>query len=133
MAGTLVLAVVARLAYGAMLPQDVLGVAVALVIGTAAFGAIGLLLATVLRTSRSAQGIGLLLFFALWLISGTAPPRAVLPAGMRDVGGLLPLAHLVTAVQDPWFGFGWSVSDLVVLAAYAVAAGIPALYLFRWD
>ena len=95
-AGTLVLAVVARLAYGAMLPEDVLGVAVALVIGTAAFGAIGLLLATVLRTSRSAQGIGLLLFFALWLISGTAPPRAVLPAGMRDVGGLLPLTHLVT-------------------------------------
>ena len=132
-AGTLVLAVVARLAYGAMLPEDVLGVAVALVIGTAAFGAIGLLLATVLRTSRSAQGIGLLLFFALWLISGTAPPRAVLPAGMRDVGGLLPLTHLVTAVQDPWFGFGWSVTDLAVLAAYAVAAGIPALYLFRWD
>ena len=38
---------------------------VALVAGTAAFGAIGLLLATVVRTSRSAQGIGLLLFFAL--------------------------------------------------------------------
>ncbi len=78
-AGTLVMAVIARLAYGAMLPQDVLGVAVALVVGTAAFGAIGLLLATVIRTSRSAQGIGLLLFFALWLISGTAPPRAFCP------------------------------------------------------
>jgi ABC-2 type transport system permease protein len=132
-AGTLVLAVVARLAYGAMLPQDVLGVAVALLAGTAAFGAIGLLLATVIRTSRSAQGVGLLLFFALWLISGTAPPRAVLPAGLRDVGGLLPLSHLVTAVQNPWFGFGWSATDLAVLAAYAVAAGIVALYLFRWD
>jgi ABC-2 type transport system permease protein len=73
-AGTLVMAIVARLAYDAMLPQDVLGVAVALLAGTAAFGAIGLLLATVIRTSRSAQGIGLMLFFALWLISGTAPP-----------------------------------------------------------
>ena len=132
-AGTLVMALVARLGYDAMLPQNVLGVVVALVAGTAAFGAIGLLLATLVRTSRSAQGIGLLLFFALWLISGTAPPRAVLPAGLLDVGGWLPLSHLVTAVQDPWFGFGWPTTDLAVLAAYAVAAGIPALWLFRWD
>ncbi len=58
-AGTLVMAIVARLAYHAMLPQNVLGVVVALLAGTAAFGAIGLLLATVIRTSRSAQGIGL--------------------------------------------------------------------------
>lgn len=132
-AGTLVMAIVARLAYHAMLPQDVLGVLVALLVGTAAFGAIGLLLATAIRSSRSAQGIGLLLFFALWLISGTAPPQAVLPSGLRDVGNLLPLAHLVKAVQDPWFGFGWSATDLAVLAAYALAAGIPALWLFQRD
>lgn len=130
-AGTLVMAIVARLAYHAMLPQDVLGVAVALLAGTAAFGAIGLLLAAVIRTSRSAQGIGLMLFFALWLISGTAPPRAVLPAGLRDVGSVLPLTHLVTAVQNAWFGFGWAGTDLAVLAAYAVLAGVPALWLFR--
>jgi ABC-2 type transport system permease protein len=133
LAGTLVLAIVARLAYNAMLPKDVLGVVVALLAGTAAFGAIGLLLATLIRTSRAALGIGLLLFFALWLISGTGPPRAVLPAGLRDFGGLLPLSHLVTAVQNPWFGFGWSGTDLLVLGVWALAAGVPALWLFRWD
>jgi ABC-2 type transport system permease protein len=130
-AGTLVLAIVARLAYHAMLPQNVLAVIVALLAGTAAFGAIGLLLATVARTSRSAQGIGLMLFFVLWLISGTAPPPAVLPAGLRDVASVLPLSHLVTSVQNAWFGFGWAGTDLAVLAAYAVIAGIPALWVFR--
>ena len=132
-AGTAVMAVVARFAYHAMLPKDVVGVLVALVVGTVAFAAIGLLLATVVRSSRSALGIGLLLFFTLWLISGTAPPRAVLPAGLRDVGGVLPLARLVTAVQNPWFGFGWSGTDLAILSAYAVAAGVPALRFFHWD
>jgi ABC-2 type transport system permease protein len=127
------MAVVARLAYDAMVPKDVIGVGVALLFGTAAFGAIGLLLAAVIRSSRSAQGIGLMLFFAMWLISGTAPPRAVLPSGLRDFGGVLPLAHLVTAVQDPWFGFGWSAADLAILGIYAVAAGGPALWFFRWD
>jgi ABC-2 type transport system permease protein len=132
-AGTVVMAIVGRLAYHAMLPRDVLGVVVALLAGTAAFGAVGLLLATLIRTSRSAEGIGLLLFFALWLISGTAPPRAVLPPGLRDVGSWLPLTHLVTAIQNAWFGFGWSGTDLAVLAAWAIAAGVPALWLFRWD
>jgi ABC-2 type transport system permease protein len=132
-AGALLMGVVAWLAYDAMLPQDAIGVVVALLVGTAAFGAIGMLFATVVRSSRSAQGIGLLLFFGMWLISGTAPPRAVLPSGLRDLAGVLPLSRLVTAVQDPWFGFGWSGTDLAVLAAYAVGAGAPALWFFRWD
>lgn len=130
-AGTLLMSVVARVASGASLPDDVVGVAVALVFGTAAFGAIGLLLASVTRNSRSAQGIGLVVFLALWLISGTAPPRAVLPSGLSNVSGTLPLARLVTAIQDPWFGFGWNTTDLAILAAYAVAAGVPAVWLFR--
>lgn len=132
-AGTVVMAVVARFAYDADLPDDVIGVAVAIVFGTATFGAIGLLFATVIRGSRAAQGIGLLSFFSLWLISGTAPPRAVLPAGLRDVGGWLPLGCLVDAVQGPWFGSGWSGSDLAFLAGYAIVAGAPAVWFFRWD
>lgn len=132
-AGSALMGVVAWLVSGAMLPEDLIGVVVALLFGTAAFGAIGLLLATVVRSSRSAQGVGLLLFFAMWLTSGTGPPRAVLPSGLRDVSGALPLARLVTALQDPWFGFGWSAADLAALATYAVVAGAPALWFFRWD
>jgi ABC-2 type transport system permease protein len=131
--GSALMGVVAWLVSDAMVPEDLIGVVIALLFGTAAFGAIGLLLATVVGSSRSAQGIGLMLFFAMWLISGTGPPRAVLPSGLRDVGGALPLAHLVTALQDPWFGFGWNTTDLAVLAAYTVAAGAPALWFFRWD
>lgn len=132
-AGTVVMGIVSRFAYDAMVPEDVVGIVAALLVGTAAFGALGLLLATVMRSGRSAQGIGLLLFFALWLVCGTAPPRAVLPSGLREFGDLLPLTHLVTAVQDPWFGFGWAGTSLAVLAGYAVVAGIPALWFFRWD
>jgi ABC-2 type transport system permease protein len=129
--GTVIMALVARLAYSAELPKEPFGVIVALLLGTAAFGAIGLLLAATIRTSRSAQGIGLLLFFTLWLISGTGPPSAVLPTALRDFANLFPLSHLVVAIQNPWFGYGWSGTDLAVLAAYSMAAGIPALWLFR--
>jgi ABC-2 type transport system permease protein len=133
LAGTVVMAVVAKFASDAMLPHDVVGVLVALLLGTVAFGGIGLLLAAVMKSSRSAQGIGLLLFFGLWLICGTAPPRAVLPGGLRDFGGLLPLTHLVTAIQDPWYGFGWNAAALGVLALYGAVTGAIGLWFFRWD
>ncbi len=132
-AGALIMGLVASLAYDTLVPKDMIGVMVAFVFGTAAFGALGLLLASVVRTSRSAQGIGLLLFLTMWLISGTAPPRAMLPSGLRDLGGVLPLTPLVTAVQDPWFGLGWSTTSLAILTAYTFAAGIPALWLFGRD
>jgi ABC-2 type transport system permease protein len=133
LAGAIVMAVVARLSYDAMLPDDPVGVLVALLVGAVSFGSIGLLLATVVRGSRAAQGIGLMLFFAMWLIAGTAPPRAVLPGGLRDIGLASPLGQLVVAIQDPWFGHGWSFTHLGILLGYAVCAGVPAVWFFRWD
>ncbi len=130
-AGTVLMAVIAWLASGADLPDDPVGVAVALALGTTAFGAIGVLLTCVLRTSRSAQGIGLLLFIGSWLISGTAPPRAVLPSGLRDFGGAMPLGQLVDAIQQPWFGQGWDTTALLVLAGVSVIVGAPAMWLFE--
>ena len=129
-AGTAVMAVIAWLVSGADLPGDVIGVAVALVLGTTAFGAIGVLLTAVLKTSRSAQGIGLLAFLGSWLISGTAPPRAVLPGGLRDVGEWLPVGQLVDAIQEPWFGQGWDGGALLYLAALTLVVGAPAMWLF---
>jgi len=124
------MALIARVSSGADLPEDVLGVVVALVLGTTAFGAIGVLLAVVSKTSRSAQGIGLMLFLASWLISGTGPPRAVLPSGLRGFGGSMPMGQLVDAIQEPWFGQGWDVNSLLVLAGITVLIGAPAMWLF---
>ena len=132
-AGALVMAVSSWLIYDSMLPDDLIGVLVAVVLGTVSFSALGALLATLIRTSRAAQGIGLLLFFGMWLIAGTAPPRAVLPSGLRDIGEFIPLTHLVLAIQDPWYGFGWSMTDLAIIAGVAVVAAIPAIRFFRWD
>ena len=133
LAGGTIMALASWLIYDALLPEDVIGVVVAIVVGTVALSAVGLLLAVLVSSSRAAQGVGLLLFFGMWLISGTAPPRAVLPSGLRDLSELIPLTHLVIAIQDPWFGFGWSWIDLAILAGFAVAAAAPAIWFFRWD
>jgi ABC-2 type transport system permease protein len=105
----------------------ILGFVVALI----SFLALGLLIAALFPTTRSAQSVGLVLFFPLYLISGAAPPLSVLPSAMRQVADFDPLNYAVRALQDPWFGYGVNVTNLVVLAAIAVISGGGAALVFR--
>lgn len=90
-------------------------------VGLISFLALGLLIAALFPTTRSAQSVGLVL---LYLISGAAPPLSVLPSAMRPVADFDPLNYAVRALQDPWFGYGVTVSNLVVLAAIGVVSGV---------
>jgi ABC-2 type transport system permease protein len=123
-AATVVLLGAARPASPYPVPQSVPGVVLGFVVGLISFLALGLLIAALFPTTRSAQSVGLVLFFPLYLISGAAPPLSVLPSAMRLVADFDPLNYAVRALQDPWFGYGVTVSNLVVLAAIGVVSGV---------
>jgi ABC-2 type transport system permease protein len=119
--------------YDTRLPDDVLGILVAVLLLMLCFTAIGILLGSLIPTAGAAQGVGLILFFGIWIISGTVPPRAMLPDGVRRLGEVEPLTHVIITVQDPWFGFGWNgQSTLIILVVTIIAAGL-AVCRFRWD
>jgi hypothetical protein len=50
---------------------------------------------------------------------------------MRTVANFDPLNYAVRALQDPWFGYGITGTNLIVLAGIAVAGGTGAALLFR--
>jgi ABC-2 type transport system permease protein len=129
--GALLLVAVAALVYDVGAPESPAGVVLAFVVGTVSFLAIGVLLASLVRTARAAQALGLLLFFPMWLLSGAGPPRAIMPAGMRAIGDVLPLTQVVTAVQDPWIGLGTNAGVLALLAAIGVVAATLAAWRLR--
>jgi ABC-2 type transport system permease protein len=131
--GGLIMVAGGRVVHGSSMPEDVTGVAVAFALAILSFTAVGFLLAAVIPTARAAQGIGLILFFTVWMISGTAPPLAVLPDTLRQIAAFEPLTHVVIAVQDPWFGNGWNVERLAILGAVSIVAGGIALWKFDWS
>jgi ABC-2 type transport system permease protein len=100
------------------------------VVGPLAFAAVGVLLGAVLPTARAAQGIGVLLWFVMLMISGGGPPPEVLSPTLRRIGDFTPLQHLRVALQDAWLGRGvhWT-EVLVLLGVLVVCAGaaLPAL------
>ena len=72
-----VLLVVGGLVYGLPEPDDLLGVIVGTALGAFAFISVGIALGMALPSARSAQGLGLLLFFPFFLLGGGARPEAM--------------------------------------------------------
>jgi len=117
----LLLAVAAPV-YGIPALHSAWRVVAALVLGAVAFVSIGVLLGTLLPSARSAQAVGLLIFFPSFLLGAGGPPPHVMGHMVKNIAGPLPLTQLTDAVRDPWLGIGQGTGSLIVVAAIAVAA-----------
>lgn len=102
-------------------------------LGTAAFGGLGLLMAGTLpglTTLAAANG----LYLVLLLTGGMVVPLDELPAPVAAVAKLLPAAPLTEVITGSLIegrsvpGWAW-----VSLVAWAVAAPVAAASLFRWE
>jgi ABC-2 type transport system permease protein len=112
--------------------EDVVLALPAVVLGTAAFAGLGLLMAGTLRgtlTLAVANG----LYLVLLLLGGMVIPLDRLPDGLRMVAELLPAAALAESLSGALGGTTAGARAWVVLAGWAVAAPIAAAALFRWE
>jgi ABC-2 type transport system permease protein len=121
----LLLAVAAPV-YGIPAMHDAWRVAVALPLGAVAFVSIGVLLGSLLPSARSAQAVGLLIFFPSFLLGAGGPPPHVMGSAVKTVAGPLPLTLLTDAVREPWLGLGSATGPLAAVAAMAVLATVIA-------
>lgn len=131
--GAVSITIASTLIYGTDLPADVLALGGAFVLAALSFAALGVLLGSVLPTSRSAQGAGIMLFFVMFLLSGSGPPRDALTGAMQGVGHALPLTHAITLLQDPWLGLGWNAAASLTVGGILVGSVALSLRLFRWE
>ncbi len=106
---------------------------VAMVLGTVAFGGIGLLLAGQLKPLVNLAVVNAL-FVVLLLLGGMLIPLAKLPGWLASVAKVLPASALADALHAT-LGQGAAVSarDWVVLVVWAVAAPVAAGLTFRWE
>jgi ABC-2 type transport system permease protein len=105
----------------------------AFIIGTVCFTCFGFFLGAVLPSTRSAQGIGLILFFVMMILGGAGPPPEVLKSGLDIVGKIMPLRHVILMLQDPYLGFGWNVSGSLITVGITVVSAALAARFFRWE
>jgi ABC-2 type transport system permease protein len=119
--------------YGTEFPGSPALIVLAFLISALSFAALGVLLGSILPTARSAQGAGLLLFFLMFLLSGSGPPRDALSGGMRVVADALPLTYVVQALQAPWLRSSWDTSASLAVLGTLVVSAVLSFRLFRWE
>jgi len=131
--GGILVIVAAVLTYHAKLPQAPALVVGAFVASVFSFVAVGILLGSVLPTTRAAQGVGLILIIVMMMLAGAGPPREVMTAVMRGVGDATPLRYVIVLLQDPWLGFGWNWTVFLIVMGIMAVASLLSLRLFRWE
>lgn len=101
-------------------------------LGTAAFGALGLLVAGVLRAEATLAAANLI--YVLLLLGGAiVVPLHRYPESAQPFLELLPSAALAEAIRAVTDGGGPGAEPVVVLAAWALLAGLAVGRTFRWE
>jgi ABC-2 type transport system permease protein len=117
----------------AHLPTAVGLVAVTFLLGTGAMFAVGLLIAALARNGRTANGVGVLLYFPMAYLAGLMQPADQMPRLLARIGEYTPLGAFRQVMHQVWADTTPSPVLLGVLAAYAVAVSAVAARFFRWE
>jgi ABC-2 type transport system permease protein len=111
-------------------PLAVIGL---LVLATAAFSGLGLLMAGTLRAEATLAAANLV-YVVLLVVGGIVFPLSKFPAGARHVFEWLPVTALSQGLRDVLrSGVGVPTHDWIDLAAWAIAALTAAALTFRWE
>lgn len=134
-AGMALLIIAGKIVYQLRFNGNPWSVAGAFLLSSLSFFAIGFVLAGWLPTARSAQVVGMVIFYPMIFLSGSTIPLESLPPSVRAFSRYLPLTHVVTLLRGLWIGETWSQHgrEVVVLAALLVGGTLAAVRIFRWE
>jgi ABC-2 type transport system permease protein len=131
--GSLLVTGLGFVSYHPHIPVNIAQLVAAFVLGTVCFTAFGFFLGAVLPSTRSAQGIGLILFFVMMILGGAGPPPEVLTGAMGVVGEITPLRHVILTLQNAWLGYEWHTSASLITAGVAVVSALISARFFQWE
>jgi ABC-2 type transport system permease protein len=126
----------ARFLYRVTTFGNLTSVFILVILGITAFGAMGLVVASVTNTMQETQIINQILWFALIFLSGATLPLALLPRMVQRVGLFLPATYFIYGLQRAMLNraalqtLGMVLVSLIVWAALTI---FLSSQLFRWE
>lgn len=133
---TAALFLVGRALYGTPFPSRLGSLAAAVVVGAAAFAALGTALASVIRSGEGSSAVVNFILLPMAFLTGSFGPTRHYPAFLRAIGDVLPLKYFIKLVNAIYLhGHGlWSQPEaLAVLCAWGAAGLVFAALRFGWE
>ena len=134
--------VVGHLIFDIRFAGNVAVVAMAVFVSYISFAAIGALITARVRNVKTALGLGFVVFFPMFVLSGSFGPRESFPSLLRAIGDWLPLTHAYDLLTYLWLGATWETETTIgtsiwvsfaYLVAIAVVCGVIGVKMFRWE
>lgn len=133
---TIVLFAIGRLFYSTPLPHRVGSLVVLVILGSAAFAALGVGTAAIIRSAEGASAVVNVILLPMAFLTGSFGPTRHYPQVLRAVGDVLPLKYfieLVNAVYLRNHEFWTKPWAVAILAAWGAAGLVLAWRRFRWE
>lgn len=133
--GMALLIVAAKLVFNLRFAGSPFAIIFAFAISCVSFFALGFVLAGIMPTARTAQVVGMALFYPMIFLSGAAIPLEAFPPVVRQYAQILPLTHVVNLLRGLWLGdgLGKHLVELGILAVIFVVGVIVSAKTFRWE
>jgi ABC-2 type transport system permease protein len=133
--GGILLIASALLVYGLRFEGRLVDVLLGFTLSTLSFFAAGFLLASVARTARAANILGMVLYFPNLFLSGATIPKQTFPQAVKAVSKFMPLTHVVNLLQGLWIGdpLGKHILEIAVLAGLLLLGVAISAKAFRWE
>ncbi|HXG77534.1 MAG TPA: ABC transporter permease [Gaiellaceae bacterium] len=123
------------LVFGASMPENPLGFAGAVVLGTACFAGLGVGAAALVRSADGASAVLNVVLLPMAFLSGSFGPTRDYPELLQAVADALPLTYFLALVNGVYLDGSSLLADptaLAVVAAWGAAGVLVAVRRFGW-
>ena len=133
--GMMGLVIIGWLLYRVQFEGQVMAVIPAVVFCGLAMFSIGYLIAGLAPGARTAQVVGMVIFYPMMFLSGASIPLEVMPETIQRIADFLPLTYVVRLLRGLWFGDAWGehLLETAVLAGVLLVCTALAARFFRWE
>lgn len=131
---TLILTVAAVAAFGYRMPGNVLVYLAMWLLTMVSMFSIGLMVASLCRTTKSMNVATSLLYFPMLLFSGATIPAEVFPAWFQSAAKVMPLGVGINLLKSVSMGCYDKITvPVITLTAITLLCGTIAVKTFRWE
>ena len=133
--GIILLIVLGILLYDVGRPANIFPFLGAIVLGIFCMFSVGLLIASIMPSHKSAGIVANLLYFPMIFLSGATLPAQLFPKNLQTVTKVLPLTYAVNLIKATWLeeSFSGHLLDVVVLGGIFIVFFTVSLLTFRWE
>jgi ABC-2 type transport system permease protein len=133
--GMVILVLVGWLLYRVRFEGNVIQLIAGVILSGLSMFSAGYLIASIAHNARTAQIVGMVIFYPMMFLSGAGMPLEILPDTIKRVSNYLPLTYVVKLLRALWFGESWAdhLLETGVLVGVLVICTAIAARFFRWE